>query len=163
MKVFTDYYEISKVKDKKTRYDVGISTCSYPPFERLLKNRTGGKSIYLVNRPAVWNGAQERRADKALTKGENNISSLIIPDPSINIAYGDIKGTEDAMIVLIYDNWNFLELFISRGQKNNKLNLYQLTCDGEFDDEMLQMRYFGEMIDPTTGELIEPEMEPEDD
>lgn len=103
MKLFTDCYQFIKVEGKKTRYDSGISTYSHPFFEDLRNNKSGELTIYLVDRPDQWGGSTERRSDKALTKSDQNISSLIFPDPTVNIAYGDIRGTEDAIILQFDD------------------------------------------------------------
>ncbi len=151
MNIFSDYYEFCRVEGKKTRYDAHISTQSHPLLEVLLKNKIGGRTIYLVDRPAQWEGSLERRSDKALTKGDQNVSSLLLPDPSLNIGYGDIKGTDDAIIIAHFDNWQWFGLYICRGQKNNKLNIYQLVCDNEFVDEMYELV---ERAEEVTNNLI---------
>lgn len=144
MMLINDYYLAAKDMAKKTRYDIVTSTGSYPLFERLLINKKepnkGGHSLYLVDRPGKWNGSFERKTDKAITKGEDNITSLIIPNPAIGLGYGDIKGTQDAVLIVIQEDWLIIEIFIIRGQKNNRLNLYQLSSDGELDDEMNRLR-----------------------
>lgn len=142
--ILTDYYKGFKDPSKKTRFDVVASTGSYGLFERQLINKKepnlGGLSLYLVDRPGHWGTKWQRQTDKALTKADWNITSIIVPDPKIKVGYGDIKNTQDACLVIMNEQWTELEIFIARGQKNNKLNLYQLCVDGELDDEMNALR-----------------------
>ena len=145
---FTDYYLGEKEPSTKTRYDVIASTQSHNLLERILINkkdpRKGLLSFYLVGRPGRWGRRNERQSDKAITKGDFNISSVYIPDPKLPFGYGDIHHTNDAVLIkLIKDedgNIKYIEIFIARGQKNNQLNLYQLAVDGEFDEELEALR-----------------------
>jgi len=149
--ILTDYYKGVKDPTKKTRFDVVAATSSYDVFERLLINKRapkiGGLSFYFVDRPSHFKNKSQRQTDKAITKGTENISSIYIPDPILDIGYGNVKGTEDALIVLCSENWNVIELFISRGQKNNQINLYQICADGELDEEINNLRKQAELRD----------------
>lgn len=69
-----------------------------------------------------------------------NISSIIIPDPEIFLGYGDVNSTNDALIIEFSPEWIDVEIFVARGLKNNKLNIYQLVVDGELDEEMESFR-----------------------
>lgn len=141
---FTYYYKGLKDPNKKTRFDVVVSTGSYGLFERQLINKrepnAGGLSFYVVDRPGHWGTRWQRQTDKALTKAKWNISSIIVPDPNILIGYGDVKNTQDALIFIMNKDWTEMEIFIACGQKNNKLNLFQLIADGELIDEMNSLR-----------------------
>lgn len=139
--ILTNYYFAEKAAERKTRFNVTKSTFDYDFFESLLvskNNPDAGLSLYLVNRPKKFKGTDV--TDKAITKGSFNISSLYFPDPEIPIAYGDINGTEDALIFRINpDTENGikqLEVFVAAGQKHNKRNLYFLFVDGELDHEV---------------------------
>lgn len=135
--ILNNLYTLEKVSDRKTRFDVTGSTEDHDFLEQLLQSRNG-KSLYLVDRPKKFKGTDI--TDKAITKGSFNISSLYFPDPSVPIAYGDINGTEDALIVKINSDTDngiyLLEIFVAKGQKHNKRNLYFLFCDGELDHEI---------------------------
>jgi hypothetical protein len=138
--ILTDYYKGVKDPNTKTRYDVVESTSSYDYFERILINKRnpnkGGLSFYYGNGSGRWGKSWERKSDKKITKASHNISSVIMPDPTLMIGYGDVNHTQDAMIFIISSDWTIIEIFIARGQKNNKLNLFQLTVDKEFDKEI---------------------------
>ena len=144
MNILTDYYKGIKDPTKKTRFDIVNSTCSYGLFEKQLVNKkqpnAGGLSFYLVDRPGHFSGRWQRRTDKAITKADWSISSIIVPDPNNLIGYGDLKDNPDALLFLINKDWTEIEIFIARGQKNNQLNLYQLCVDGELDDEINALR-----------------------
>lgn len=142
--ILTDCYIGIKNANTKTSYDVKYSTGSYDHFESLLINKKGsnigGLSFYLVNRPSRWGGAMERKTDKAITKSTVNISSIIIPDPEVCVGFGDVKNTSDALIFIFSPDWLMIEIFVARGQKNNRQNLYQLVVDGEYEDEIEILR-----------------------
>ena len=139
--ILTNYYLSEKAANRKTRFNVTKSTHDHDFLEALLVSKYDpeyGLTLYLVNRPKKFRGTDV--ADKAITKGNFNISSLYFPDPEIPIAYGDINGTEDALIFRINpDTENGitkLEIFVAAGQKHNKRNLYFLFVDGELDHEV---------------------------
>lgn len=149
--ILTDYYMGVKDTNTKTRYDVVESTGSYDYFEQILINKKppnkGGLSFYLVDRPNRWGNRWERKSDKAITKSTLNISSVVMPDPTIMIGYGDVNHTQDTMIIIISPDWTIIEIFIARGQKNNKQNLHILAVDGELNDEIDALRAKAKKLD----------------
>ena len=44
------------------------------------------------------------------------------------------------MLFLFSEDYKQLEIFIARGHKRNRVNLYNLFADGELDDEVEAMR-----------------------
>lgn len=139
--ILNNLYIAEKALTRKTRFNVTKTTGDHDFLESLLvskKDINGSLSLYLVNRPTKFKGSDV--TDKAITKGSFNISSLYFPDPDIPVAYGDINGTEDALIFRINpDTENGVkrvEIFVAKGQKHNKRNLYFLFVDGELDHEV---------------------------
>jgi hypothetical protein len=140
--IFTDYLKAVKTGGKKYRYDVSETTDSHDYLSRILINKRNpnidGESFNLVPRPRTFKGTDF--SDKAITKGSQNITSVYVPDIGQAIAFGDIIGTNDAVIIRFNNDTEngitTIELFIARGQKHNKRNLYFLFVDGEFTDEM---------------------------
>ena len=122
--------------------DCTASTKSYPEFENL-RNKSGELFMYLGDVPARFGGDVRRKADKAITRGKN-ISSLYIPDTALNMGYGDIKGTQDAILIITNSDYTTMEIFTARGQKNNRLNLWQMLADGQLDDEISKLRAVAE-------------------
>jgi hypothetical protein len=49
-------------------------------------------------------------------------------------------GTKDAILILYEEDYKTIEMFIARGQKNNRLNLWQMLSDGELNDEISKLR-----------------------
>lgn len=123
----------------KSRYDITASTQGYEPFETMLKNRKKGLSFYFGDVPDWWHFSSKDRPDKAISKSDN-ISSVFVPDVTLPFAFGDVKGTQDAILIIHSNDWQAIEIFISRGQKNNRRNLYILLCDGELDHEIETLR-----------------------
>jgi len=138
--ILTDYYRGEHLPDAaKTRYDVTASTGEYEHFETKLKTRKGGLSFYFGDVPDRWHFSSKDRPDKCITKTDN-ISSVFVPDVSLPFAFGDIKGTQEAAILIFSKDWQVIEIFIARGQKNNRRNIYTLLCDGELEQEIESLR-----------------------
>jgi len=138
--ILTDYYKGEHLPNAaKTRYDVTASTGGYEHFEAKLKTKKGGLSFYFGDAPDRWHFSCKDKPDKAITKGDN-ISSVFVPDITLPYAYGDNNHTSDAILLIFSNDWQVIEIFIARGQKNNKRNLYHLLYDGELDGEIEILR-----------------------
>lgn len=139
--ILTDYYRGEKLPETKakTRFDVTNSTNSYEPFETKLKNRKGGLSFYFSDVPDRWHFSNKDRPDKAISNGDN-ISSVFVPDVKLPFAFGDVNHTSDAILLIFSNDWQVIEIFVSRGQRNSKRNLYHLLCDNELNDEIELLR-----------------------
>ena len=136
----TDYYKGENLPgNAKTRYDITASTASYEPFEVKLKNKKGGQSFYFGDAPDRFKFASKDRPDKAITKGDN-ISSVFVPDVKLPLAFGDVYHTQDSLLIIFSNEYKTIEIFIARGQRNNKRNLYFLLCDKELDYEIENLR-----------------------
>jgi hypothetical protein len=146
--ILTDLYRFEKLPDckSKLRIDCTASTSSYNPLEEL-KNKKGELFLYLGDNTYTKAG-QERKADLALSR-TSHISSVYTPDIEKNLWYGDFKGTADALLFVCHNATMpdgrlqagaVIEIFIARGQRNNRVSLYNLLCDGEIDNEMELLR-----------------------
>jgi hypothetical protein len=162
MSILTDYYCFQRVATKsKTRLDCIASTAGYPEFEEKRATRTtkatekrdatneGGLVIYFGDVPEQFGEKAQRKADKSITMKGKNLSSVYVPDPSNNFAYGDVKGTADALL-FVFDKLAVIdgtiqagatiEVFIARGKSKDRVPLYNLLADGGLDDEMNELR-----------------------
>ena len=140
--ILTDYYKSEKLTEAKCRFDITSSTMSYDYFENLLINKrgfnAGGHSIYCVSRPDRW---KTSKTSLALTKGTSNITSIKRPNLEINIAYGDINGSNDGCIIVFNDDFKtagicVIEIYIARGLRNDTNGLWNYFVDGELDYEV---------------------------
>jgi hypothetical protein len=138
--ILTDYYKLEHLPDckSKMRLDCTASTRSYPEFESL-RNKGGRLFVYFGDVPHRFGGDVHRKADKAITKTKN-ISSVYVPDVELSSAYGDIKGTQDAILIVFNTDYTQIEIFVARGYKNNRLNLWQNLADGNYEDEILELK-----------------------
>lgn len=137
--ILTDYYKGEHLQgNAKTRYDVTCSSGSYEHFETILKTKKG-LSFYFGDVPDRWHFSSKDRPDKAITK-KDNISSVFVPDVTLPFAFGDVKGTQDSILLIFSKDWQVIEIFIARGQRNNRRNLYTFLCDGELDHEIENLR-----------------------
>ena len=162
MSILTDYYKFERVATKsKTRLDCVASTRSYPEFEdnrsprayRATEKRdatsVGALVIYYGDVPEQFGGNVHRKADKSITIKGKNFSSVYVPDPSNNLAYGDVRGTADS-VLFVFDGLGVvngdilpeatIEIFVARGKSKDRLALYNLLSDGELDEEMNNLR-----------------------
>jgi hypothetical protein len=114
------------------------STQKYDVFE-LMRNKHGELFIYYTNVPETFKADVRRKADKAITHSKN-ISSVYVPDVTLPFAYGDVKGTSDCILIVRNENDTELEIFVARGQKNNRLNLWQMLSDGELENEIAALK-----------------------
>ena len=138
--ILTDYYKMAKQPEQKSkmRLDCINSTKSYPEFETM-RNKHGAFFFYFGDVPERFGGDVHRKADKAITKTKN-ISSVYVPDITQKYGYGDCRGTKDALLFLFNYDYTEIEVFIARGQVNNKRQLYLLLSDGELNKEIEQLR-----------------------
>lgn len=160
--ILTDFYKFEHTaRFAKSRMDCIASTRSYPEFEgkRALKDRAASKSrdgikmgdfiIYYNDVPKRFGGDVHRRAGKSITMGGKNLSSVYVPDPSLPFGYGDVRGTNDALIFMFHDlnivdgviqGGGVIEVFVARGKSRDCIPLYNILCDGGLDDEMEYLR-----------------------
>ena len=135
-----------KLTDAKSRFDIQTSTWDYDLFERLLINKqkfnVGGLSLNYVPQPESFNG---KKTDAIICKGSHNISKIIRPNIESPVSFGDINGTNDACIFVFNPDFketgiNTIEIFIARGAKYDKLQLWYLFIDGELSHEVEALR-----------------------
>lgn len=146
--ILTDFYKLEKLPNQKakSRIDCTASTGSYNPLE-LFRNKADDLFLYIGGNTYTKAGKQ-RKSDLVLSKSIH-ISSIYNPDIELPYWYGDMKGTSDAFL-FIHHNVKFIdgriqdgaiiELFVARGQKNNRTQLYNAFCDGELDGEIELLR-----------------------
>lgn len=160
--ILTDYYRFEKVALKsKLRMDCTASTHSYQEFEEKRATKAtdatakrdatevGCLVVYFGDVPDNFGGNVHRKADKALTIKGQNLSSIFVPDPESGFAYGDFKGTNDALL-FVFQNLNTvdgriqasggIEVFVARGKSKDRVPLYNLLTDGGLNEEMEALR-----------------------
>ncbi|MDR3705113.1 MAG: hypothetical protein P4L28_04300 [Paludibacteraceae bacterium] len=144
--ILTDYYKFEHLQDckSKMRVDLSESTLSHPAFETL-RNKQNKLFLYFGNVPDNFSLNAQKKADKALTKVKN-ISSIYVPNVELLAAFGDCKNTADALLFRFstdytqQDTPTTIEIFVARGQKNNRQQLYYLFVDGELDSDILELK-----------------------
>ncbi len=143
--IFSDYYKGELKTNAKSRFDITHSTGGYPFFESLLinkqKSNVGGLSFNYAPRPMQFKGNEKRLAEMIISKGCSSISSVYVPNlQKYYFAYGDVKTTNDAMIIIFDEDKKTIEIFIARGLKNDKQQLYTDVCAGYYDNELEAIR-----------------------
>lgn len=160
--ILTDYYHFERLATKaKLRMDCTASTGSYPEFEDRRASRAnratekrdatqvGDLIIYYGKVPPNFGGDVHRKTDKSISIKGNNLSSVYVPDVNSTYAYGDVRGTSDALLFVFHNLESpngiiqagaQIDVFVARGQRNNRAQLYNLLADGELDEEMEALR-----------------------
>lgn len=146
--ILTDYYRFEKLPNQKSklRIDCTASTISYNPLEGL-KNKSGELFLYIGDNSYTKAG-EKGKSDLAISKTKH-ISSVYNPDVNQSFWYGDMRGTADALL-FVHSDCKFIEgaiqpgaiieVFVARGQRNNRTQLYNALVDGDFDEEMAELR-----------------------
>ena len=160
--ILTDYYRFERLASKaKSRMDCTFSTRSYPEFEERAITRAlratekrdaieaGDIIIYYNDVPTQFAGIAHRKADKSISIKGSNLSSIYVPDITKNIAYGDFKGTTDALLFVFTDlevingviqEGSIIEIFVARGKSKDRVPLFDLFAGGELDEEMSELK-----------------------
>lgn len=148
MAVFTDYYCLIHNGEAKsgTRVDCTASTESYQPFEAFRK-QSGELFMYIGDNTHTKAG-KDGKADLALTKTDH-ISSIYRPDITNDLGFGDVNHTSDALLFVFTDfsitngrlsDGATVEIFVARGKRADRHNIYNLLVDGELDSEIEALR-----------------------
>lgn len=154
----TDYYRFEHlVGTAKTRLDCTTSTGSYEEFEirrcrRATKStKPGDLVIYCTDvlRNDNFNADAKRRADRNLTIGSKNISSIYTFDPDPKEGFGDFKDTQDALI-FAFKGFSMIgiaeaagvviEVYVARGLKNSARQLFTMLENGDLENDMRELQ-----------------------
>lgn len=152
--ILTDYlcFEEKRVI-KSHRLDCIFSTGGYEPIES--KKKIGRDKVvrlycYLGGVPDSFSAHAKRETDMAITDGGSSWSSVYTPDAEHHlIGYGDMAGTDDALLFLFSADYKKMEIFVVRGRKNNQKMLHTMFVDGELDEDIERLR---EQAKPTNAD-----------
>ncbi len=142
----TAYYRFEKLATKSVyRLDCVAATNNYQPFEamRAVKKRgttnRGDLFVYLLDVPKQFGGDIHNKATKSLTTSRGkNLSSIIAPDHASRYAYGDVMGTNDAILFIVEQP--AVEVYIFSGKAQQKNKIWLMACRGQLDKELAVMR-----------------------
>ena len=141
---FTDCYIFEQLAVSQYRFDCTHSTGCYPFFEENLMNKQrfniGGLSVNYSPKPSNFKN-QNQKLEMILGKGSSSISTIYVPSVKLNyIGYGDVKSTNDALILKFLKDHKIIEVYIARGLKYNKYNLYQQCANSHLDSQLEQIK-----------------------
>lgn len=143
--ILTEYFCFDEKKVIKShRLDCTFFTGGYEPIES--KKKTGRDKLvrlycYLTGLPDSFSINAKRKADMAITDGDNSWSSIFTPDAENPLmGYGDMAGTDDALLFLFSEDYKKMEIFVIRGRKNNQKMLFTMFVDGELDEDIGHLR-----------------------
>ena len=129
-------YLLRKSDTSKTRYDVISSTSNYQPFEKLRRNE---KLWFYLTSGDYTRERLQRKTKWKLNSREGHISKLFDIDDQFSL--GDVKGQTDLLIFRFLRDRNEVQMFVSKGKKNDDHVFRCLISDRDPDflEEMDRM------------------------
>ena len=143
--ILTNYYKLKRLPEyynnKTPRFDCVASTHDYPPFEGMAaRSKVKRFFCYYNGLPDTFSDRARNKAERVITN-KKNISSVYIPDMLHPLfGYGDVKGTQDAILFAFKADYSEFEVFIAGGYKSNKKRLYSLLMSGELNNDVERLR-----------------------
>ena len=143
--ILTDYYRMVRLQEyannKTPRFDCIASTGEYPMFEKMA-SRSKVKRFYCYYNgiPDSFSYRAKEKAERAITN-TTHISSVFIPNLKRPLCgYGDVRGTQDAILFVFSADYNLMEVFIARGYKSQQRALFSSMMRGELNAEITKIR-----------------------
>ena len=143
--IITDYYRMVRLQEyannKTPRFDCIASTGEYPMFQDMAaRSKVKRFYCYYNGIPDSFSNRARQKAERAITSTKN-ISSVFIPNINKPLfGYGDVKGTQDAILFVFSADYNLMEIFIARGYKPQQKTLYASMMRGDLNDEIIRIR-----------------------
>ena len=143
--IITDYYRMVRLQEyannKTPRFDCIASTGEYPMFQDMAaRSKVKRFYCYYNGIPDSFSNRARQKAERAITTTKN-ISSVFIPNINKPLfGYGDVKGTQDAILFVFSADYNLMEIFIARGYKPQQKALYASMMRGDLNDEIIRIR-----------------------
>jgi len=151
MSHITAYYQLEKLSEEiKTQFKIKskarldcvdyYNASSDNPLSHFVNKK--GQLYFYSSAPENYVTAKAKRiSDIGLTHGSKHLSSIYIPNlEHSEYGYGDINGTNDALLFKIKSDLSSIEMFLIKNGKNLKKQYYQLFIDGELDAEIEQIK-----------------------
>ena len=145
----TDYYKFRQVLSG-TRFDEEVSTGCYAPFEAL-RNKRGKLFIHISGVGEICIHASHKKKFSPSVSKASHISTIngfekgafYWSSSYTYFGYGDLEGSQDA-ILFVYDAFRrMMEVFIIRGCKHLTLTLYSFLKEGRLRADMEFLRKRG--------------------
>lgn len=142
----TAYYRFERTATKsKYRLDCVAASNNYPVLEAMRATKKRGTTnrgdlfVYFLNVPNQFGGDIHNKATKSLTTSQGkNLSSIIVPDHSSRYAYGDVMGTNDAILFVL--DLPAVEVYIFQDKAQQKRKICQMACRGQLGEELAAMK-----------------------
>lgn len=151
MAVITEAYRLGRgYAISPSRYDTIKQAGRYQPLEQHKSSRDIAPFVYLTKVPRGWSNHAKDNAEYTLNNGKSNVSSIYIPEPLRypNVGFGDMKGTNDALIIHLSEDCNTLSIMVARGQKLNARAVYEAYIRGELNHDIHQLEEQAVHIEP---------------
>jgi len=133
-KVIDCYLQFKKCENARTKYERVAYT--EPVYEFLNE-----PVIYFCQTPEHIKARQKRKAEFCISNKAGYLSGVFIPDYSKpTLAFGDMKGTNDLILIKISGESGELEFFILKGKKNYGIMYSNMLADGELDYDIEELK-----------------------
>lgn len=109
-----------------------------------------GQAICFFNPiPPSFNNNVRQSAEMSLTMGKNNVSSVFVPLPQYPIGFGDIVGTNDALLFSfhnaerrgkVFAGGSTVEVYVARGMAGRSRELYEMAINRRLTGDVRTLR-----------------------
>jgi hypothetical protein len=132
---YITYCKLQRLTKAATRFDCVETTGSYLPFDNEASPETGVFRAYITKTPSCFKRCGSRAADRTLKGRVKSISGIFTPDIDFpNLGYGDVYGTQDAILFIFNDEQTQVELFVFKGMHNMQQQLFIQLRNGTLNN-----------------------------
>lgn len=129
------YYKFSKDISKKTKYLLSSYNAVYEPLHAC--NKRGEVNITYSDYCYIKGHSDSRKSDYSISQNSKHISSIFFPNIEFpNYAFGDYEN-DCLMFIARGDE---IEILIFKDKKPFREMLFNLLCNGEFDEKIESFR-----------------------
>lgn len=142
MSTFIALYDMLEINPGKShRMDCIAKAGNYPAFEDMAaRSKCGHLFFYATRVPDSFSVNAQMRAGMSITN-KRNISSVYFPDKSRPfVGFGDVKGTNDALLFIFNPDYSRVEMYVAPGMKRGGRSFASRVLSGEFNCEIAYLR-----------------------
>lgn len=147
--ILTDYYRFEHLPEQKAKSrvdEVLKGGIGYPYLENK-RNKKGELFLYCGTGEQYVTARNERRGKMVMNR-DGHITSVFFPNEEFPLGYGDVKGTNDALLFIFSQipvngeigKGKGFDLFVARGEKADSQLLYESLINGDLDAEIETLR-----------------------
>jgi hypothetical protein len=127
------YYRFEKVSGTKSKYILKAHAGVYEYLHR--RSKRNGELVLYCTAPVYIHSDSRRLPAQALSgPGSAHYSRVSMPDPRLDLGFGDMAGTEDGLLMSFQTApHDMIEIWVFAHRAARVSLLYNMACDGDPD------------------------------